>query len=451
MTARQARIDAEDFERRRAVAALLRGDSLDLEELPRRPNAATAAGAAVALLLASVATGSAYLSGRAPQGWQRAGTLVIDRQTGARFVADGSTLRPAPTLTAALLAGAGRPVLVPHARVARTPTGPALPAEGMPEQPPEVPERPVDLVACARGAEPPGAAGPAGTAVSGTDGPAAVLDVFPVAPPTTGVAGDGLLVRTSGSTGVVLLAGGRAHPLSGDALLALGYSPGQVRLVPHGWLDLVPAGEPLSRLAVRHAGPAGGLPGVGADGDVVTALGSTRRYLVSGSLLHPFLNGTSALLSPDPVRALPESLLLSAPAGPAVGIPGAPGHPPDVPGAETAVLPCVAARDGLVTLHAPLAADRFEPDRAPLRVAWHLAAGTGALLGGAPAAGRYGAAGPGSRVVLLVVDGVGHPTGAEALRALGYRPEQALLLPVPWLRLVAPGVTLTVSTAASRR
>ena len=438
MTSRRVLIDAEDFNRRRGVAALLRGDCLDLEEVPRRPNAALLVGVVFALLIAAASAGTAFVTGRAPDGWRDDGTLVLDRETGARFLALGQTLRPVPTLTGALLAGGrSEPVLVPHEEVVRAPLGPPLPGAGLPERPPALPPSPTGFSACLGGHD--------------------MVDVFAGTPRGGALPQDGLLVRPVGAKEVVLLAGRRAHPLSRPALASLGYFPTQVREVPRAWLDLVPRGAPLTRLEPQaRRGKGKGVRGVGKSGQVVAAAQSGRRFLVEAGVVRPLANRTSELLAPPPVRNVPDAVLLAAPAGPPAGVVDAPAQPPAVPAPESVVVPCVRSSDGLVTLleqardneTRPPPARRFPVAGGPeLTMTWHFRPGEGALVGpldldqprpvgSPPVAGTGG--------IRVVADGIGYEVAdLPALGALGYRREQTVLLPVTWLALLERGAPLS--------
>ncbi|WP_133411968.1 type VII secretion protein EccB [Vallicoccus soli] len=433
MASRRVLIDAEDFARRRGVAALLRGDSLDVEEVPRRPNAALAAGVVLALLAAAATAGTAFVTGREPSGWQRDGTLVLDRETGARFLAEDGRLRPAPTLTSVLLAG-GRtdPVLVPHDAVAAAPLGAALGGAGLPEAPPGLPERPTGFTAC-------------------LTAPAAV-DVHAGAPGGAPADATGLLVRTPGSTQLVLLAGARAHPVAGDALAPLGLFPAQVREVPAAWLALVPSGPALRPLAVPPEPAGQGVRGVGQGGEVVASRGTGRAYLVSRGTVRPFLDRTSELLAPRPVRAVPDAALEAAPEGPPVGVPGAPAEPPAVPDPSTPVVPCTRSSDGQLSLLRSAqdrgtrpSTPREAPTDPPVTVRWHLAPGQGALVGppDLDAPPPAGTSARGSGGIRLVADGLAHEVAdLDALRALGYRREQTVLLPGAWLALAPTGAVV---------
>jgi len=67
---RRELIESEDFAGRRGVAALVRGDALAVEDVPRRPNAALLLGLVVVVLVAAGSAATAFLAGRAPDGWR---------------------------------------------------------------------------------------------------------------------------------------------------------------------------------------------------------------------------------------------------------------------------------------------------------------------------------------------------------------------------------------------
>ncbi len=442
MASRRTLIDVEDFNRRRGVAALLRGDSLDLEEVPPRPNAAIAAGVIIALLLCGGSVASAYLSGRPPKGWDADGSLVLDKATGARYVADQGVLRPAPSLTSALLAGAREtPVLVPHPLIAEAATGAPLAGDDLPERPPSLPATPTGFTGCWDGSS---------------------LDVYAGAPDTTGTSATGLLAQAPGGE-PFLISGRTGHPISPAAITSLGYSDAQVRPVPAAWLALVPTGTALDLLPAVPVDPARGVPGVGSLGEVVVDASTGRRFLVGDGTLAPFANPTSEALGPAPARELPDAVVAAAPPGPPVGIADAPSTPPVLPDRGVEVVPCVRSSDGLVTLEAAVADAGTAPalphllggapeTQAPdgtggdgaVPVAWHFPRGEGALLG--PSNLDEGGDGPARSTagIRLVDAGVAHPVEDDgALTALGYAREQTVLLPDGWLALLVRGGSLS--------
>ncbi|MCD2188886.1 type VII secretion protein EccB [Actinomycetospora soli] len=427
MAGRRELIESEDFQRRRGVAALVRGDDLAVEDVVRRPNAALLAGLVVVVLVAAVSAATAFLTDRAPDGWRDEGTVVLDRETGARYLATDGLLRPAPTLTAALLAGGrrGEPVLVPHARVLTVPVGTALPDDGSPQLPPAV-AGPVPLAACVTGPD--------------RDAPDQVaVHVGPVVGPAT--AFTGFLARASGTSDTVLIAGGRTHLVDPQALPLLGWSPGQVREVPGPWLGLLPRAGTLSPRA--------------APGPVV-ATTEGARYVLDRGRARLVADETTARLLPAPERTVVADEVLRLPAGPVVGIVDVPSAPPVVPDREDAAVPCVTrgGDDPTLQVLGGVAAPGLGPGPERLlaggarsvRVTWHVPPGAGALL----APPEFDAATrPSGRAVdegmVLVDAGLGFPVADdEALRALGYARGQVLPIGRPWFALLAAGPRLAV-------
>lgn len=428
VASRRELIEAEDFHRRRGVAALERGDTLAVEDVPRRPNASLVAGLVLVLLIAAGSAITAFLTDRAPDDWLADGTLVVDEGTGARYLARSGTLLPTPSVTAAVLSGARpEPVLVPHARVVGAPVGLPLRDTGAPESPPAVPPVPTVLTACLTGD--------------------AAVDVFAGRLAGQRLATTGMLVRPRGSDEVRLLDRQRAFPLDPGALVALGYASTQVRDVPADWLDLVPPGPRLAPV------------GVDPDAEVVATTGG-GRYVLQGGRARPAANATSARLLPPPSRTLADAAVAAMPAGDPVGVLDAPSEPPTVPAPEEAAVPCVfgggspsvrlgyaaSADDGPGTRPAPTR--RVTAPGGPLEVTWHLAPGEGALVGPLELNQRRPAEEADLRDagMTLVAGGVGYPVlDQRTLQRLGYRRDQIALLPGPWLELIAPGAPLAAA------
>ena len=76
MAGRRELIESEDFARRRGVAALVRGDALAIEDVPRRPNAGLLLGLVVVVLVAAGSAATAFLTGRAVVGLAAVGWAV---------------------------------------------------------------------------------------------------------------------------------------------------------------------------------------------------------------------------------------------------------------------------------------------------------------------------------------------------------------------------------------
>lgn len=435
MTSRRELIEAEDFRRRRAVAALLRGDPQEIDDVPKRPNAALLCGIIVVLVIAAAVGGQAALSGRAPDGWHNDHTLVIDKKTGARFLVDHGLLRPAPTVTSALLAGGHeKPVDVPHDDVASAGHGPPLAGARYPEQP---------LTPLSAGS------GPTACVTGKTK--VAVYGRAPAVVPAR--ASGGVLARAPGSGKTYLVAGRKKYLLAGSKVLAaLDYSAADVRTVPATWLALVPRGTTLNVLRPA-TNSRGSIPGLGHAGQVVEARDSGQRFLIQDGTLRPIANHTSELLAPSLAKIVADPAGHGAPIGKPYGYTAVPASPPTVPGAIRKVTPCVRSSDGNVVVAAAVHASGMRP-AAPrtvgaesegagrARVRWFFPPSTGALLAppGFHARRRPGEHGP---PATLVDGGAGYRLGGQqALRALGYHRKQVVEVPRPWLDLLAHGPAL---------
>lgn len=207
----------------------------------RRLAGATLAGVLVAVL--ALAATAAY-GLRAPGGgtaWRDAGAVVVERETGARFVYRDGRLHPVANYASALLIlGSVKPatMLVPRASIAGVPRGVRL---GIPDAPDSLP------VAG-------GLLGPPWTVCSRRAesvlfvGPQDVRGGWPLA-------GSGLLAR--GPDGSVhLLLAGRRHLVRqpGVVLPALGWGVRPVTPVAAALLRALPAGADLARIPVVGRG-----------------------------------------------------------------------------------------------------------------------------------------------------------------------------------------------------
>ncbi len=354
------------------MAALQRGDPQELEDVPKKPNAALISGILIVVVIAAAVGGQAALSGRAPNGWHRNHTLVIDKKTGARFLVDHGRLRPAPTLTSVLLAGGhAKPVNVPHDDLTSGRHGPPLRGAHYPEQPPTAISPRSGLTACAAGKS--------------------TVDVYAQGPSLVASGAAGLLARPAGGKNIYLVAGDRKYRLAGaKALAALNYSSAEVRTVPAAWLALVPAG---TRLALLRPGKASGkgVSGLGHEGQVIQARDSGKRFLIQDHKLRPIPNHTSELLAPSPARTVANPVQQGASIGKPYGYSDAPSNPPRVPTATNQTTACVRSSDGKVVVAAAARAGRMRPSAphavdapakaaASTRTRWFSRPNTGTLL-----------------------------------------------------------------------
>src|SRR5215475_483997 len=106
MQSKKDQLQAHNFVVGRLRSALLRGDADAIETPTRRFSAAGFAGLLVgALLVAGFGVWGLIFPG-GNRGWQAPGTIIVEKETGTRYLYLGGTLRPVLNLASArLLAG----------------------------------------------------------------------------------------------------------------------------------------------------------------------------------------------------------------------------------------------------------------------------------------------------------------------------------------------------------
>src|SRR5690606_9707233 len=123
----------------RVVAALVMHDTDPPQSPSRRIAGATLAGALVAALALGAVAAYGMLSGRGDPGWRDGGAVVVERESGARFVYRDGRLYPVANHTSALLiigSASAKTVHVPRASLADVPRGTPL---GIPDAPDPLP------------------------------------------------------------------------------------------------------------------------------------------------------------------------------------------------------------------------------------------------------------------------------------------------------------------------
>jgi type VII secretion protein EccB len=316
MASKKDLVEAHAFNRRRLVTAFLGGAPGGRELEPHRPTRAVIGGVVLAGLLVAGAAIAGFLRPGLPSGWNR-NTLVIAKDSGARYVATGGRLFPVANTTSARLllpADDFRVVLAPDDRIALEPRGDGLGIVGAPDTLPDHGHLvQTGWTSCLdqqgrtrlRIAARPGAAATSGNTA--------------------------LVVRTGSEISVIANGHRFAVPAATRTvtLRALGLDAVPPVPAPAGWTNLFPAGPDLAPLTVPDAGaplPAGqpappGVGGVGSRVLVTDAAGTERPYtVVAGGLspLSPFAAalyqvGSSGRLGPpvrvgqDAVAALPTT------------------------------------------------------------------------------------------------------------------------------------------------
>ena len=280
------------FSMSRLSAAMLRSEPDHPDRPTGRSMRGTAIGFMVAVLVAIVVVVVSALFPPKPD-WRAEGALVIDKQTGARYLYLGGTLRPLMNLTTAqlLLGGKGPVVQIDSAAMSGVPRGALLGIVGAPEVLPAAGTLTVDpWLTCA---VPPATA---------TEQPSVALQIgFPA---LGSAVANGQATLVTGPDGVEhLLLGGRRHALDGAGVTrqALGYAAARPVPVTAEFLRLLPTGPQLAPPEVAGRGDPGTSLGGRATrvGQVFAAPGGSS-YLLTATGLVPLTDTLRALVLGDP-------------------------------------------------------------------------------------------------------------------------------------------------------
>lgn len=466
MQNRRDQVQAHAFVVGRLVSAIQRADPDTPMSPVRRFTVGTIAGILLAGLLMAGFAISGVLAPGGAKSWRQPGALVVEKETGARYVFVDNELRPVLNYASARL------ILGEQATVARVsqrslrgvPRG--LPV-GIPSAPDALPDpKRTDgrgWLVCSSVQQD----------ISGAAQPFVTLWVGGQPAMTPVNTAEALLARAP--TGQTYLAwNGRRMQLSTAAVAALGYASAQPSPVGWPWLNAVPAGPDLTAPNIGGRGR----PGPAVDGHptlvgevyqvsgLVGGAGS-EYYVVFADGLAPLTPTGAALLIADPktkpayptgpVHLLPLSTagLGAAPRSGVSAInPQLPPTPPKLAASGPGAVPCVQLRMSasagptaqLGTASAARAGggpaasgggDRLLADRVVVDP------GAGLLMRDQPAPGATDGA-----LSLLVDTGVRYPLPSDqASQALGYQGVTPVPVPATLLALVPVGPPLDPAAA----
>jgi type VII secretion protein EccB len=411
-------IQAYQFLRRRLVSALVSADANHPVPPAKRLAVGTGVGVAVAFLIAAVFGIIGVLSPARAAEWRQSGQVIVEKETGARYVlgAEGALHPVVNYASARLLAGGAgdKTIVVPAKTLRDVPRGPALGIPGAPDSLPR-PDRLLTgaWTSCSRGTP---------------DRPDDTVPepVVLIGQSVTGrdlAAGEGFVARLPSGERFLVTQGRRYRLVDDRAVIALGYASVESTPVAAGWLNTLSAGKDLRMTTVPGAGSAG--PVIGGR---PTRVG---QVLVSGD--EYFLVRADGLAVITETEARLTSTVAPTPV-PAEAIPG------------------VAARG-----------DGGYPNRRPepvpvSRAESVCATGEKIVLGaGLPAAGVIVAGGagalvteePGGTVYLVSDTGFRHPIpGDDAMKSLGFGGVRPRPLAAALLALVPVGPALDPAAAA---
>ncbi|MFF9488134.1 type VII secretion protein EccB [Streptomyces sp. NPDC014676] len=295
MQNRRDQVQAHRFVVSRLTTGLLREDPDTPEPPTRRTYKAVAVGAAFAAVLCVGALVFGLISPGGATGWRDGHTLVVEKDTGTRYLFDGERLRPVRNYASArLLVGADlKTDTVSTASLRGTPHGDPVGIAGAPDYLPSgkaLDAGPWQVCAGIRSDDSGGSRTTTTLLVDSDLAGATVAD------------GDGALVRDEDAGLFLLWRGNRFRLPGGQATAtALGYGAVDPLRVSAAFLDALPAGPDLAPPKVVGQGAAGpGLDGadtrVGQVFTVVTPGSDQQYYLLLRSGLTPVTITQAALV-----------------------------------------------------------------------------------------------------------------------------------------------------------
>lgn len=480
MHSKRDQVQAHLFIMGRLASAMLRSDP----DEPESPLGRTNRGAAIGVIIAVLVCAGAFVFGLIKPGgndsWRAGKDLIVDKQTGARYLYLDGRLRPVRNYASAqLLAGGGLGVTtVGTSSLAGTPHGAPL---GIPDGPESLPGR-GDLdskpwLVCS-GIRPrtTGVVTETTTLALGADEPQDIPDGRELGQK------DGLLVAGPDDTTYLLWQGSRLRlDEEANAARALGYGSVTPRPASAAFLGAFPLGPDLSPADVPGRGTngpslAGRSTKIGQIFRVDVPGAAPRYHLLTKTGLVPLTATGAALLLGDPetrekayggaavtvvtLRAdeLTEHLAPSSQAS-VVNAAKLPEEPPKAVGvsADSVVCADVDSSKGGVRVGTSVRPEESlpEPVQPPapevvpgcLKVdAIAVRAGTGALVRTLSASGSA----LGDTTYLVTDDGVKYRLlSQDGVKALGYEGVQERTMPSPMLSMLPSGPDLTPEAASS--
>ncbi len=308
MQTRRDQVQAHTFVVGRLVSGLLRAEP-DSQFTPlRRFVVGSVAGAFLAaVVVAGFGVFGLFFPGGA-KAWSAPKTLVVEKETGARYVFVGGELRPVVNYTSARLVLGGEPKIarVSRASLKGVPHGMPIGIEGAPDYLPDLKRldgRHWQVCSTPR------------PDVSGAGRPFVTLWVGAKPSGRSLGTGEALLVRDPGGARYLAWNGRRWKVPNAATLDALGYSAVPQRPVGWAWINALPAGNDLVAPDVpdrgRNGPLVGGRPTVAGQvlkaSAVASGTGDSQYYLVRPDGLSPLTATGAALLlaSPETRKAYP--------------------------------------------------------------------------------------------------------------------------------------------------
>ncbi|MFI7672970.1 type VII secretion protein EccB [Actinophytocola sp. NPDC049390] len=440
MYGRREQVEAHSFLVGRIQAAVLRTDP-DAPDRPlRRTTVGLAGGIGVAILVMAIVLIVALFVGRGSDDWrEKPGTLVVDEDSGNRYLLVDGRLRPVLNYASARLLVEGNPPVatVGSADLADFPKGAPIGIAGAPDTlPPTNPSNQPWTVCAGVDDKDPGVA-------------VTVGDL----PGVSEVGENEAVLVSAGGERYLAWGGTRLRITAPWVPRALGLDPDAAVPVDSAWLNTLPSGPDLGPPPVTHggAGPVvAGQPSVG--GQLVTvpdAVGDKTFVAAEGGLV-PVSPTVATLLGADPDQPRPPAIAITPAQLADQNVLPAPVWqselPPNPPAAMdlSGQVPCVRWQGDRAALVAAPGMSGSSSDPVGVtrdgRVAdlVEVTPGAGVLARTRPAPGV-----PGAGVYLVTEAGAKFPVADEkAAQALGYAIDAAQLVPAELLALLPTGPVL---------
>lgn len=305
MQSKRDHLQAYQFSAGRLVRAVAAGDSTAAEPPFRRANLGVIAGTVLAVLFGGGCVVYGLISPAASSAWRAPGTIIVEKETGTRFLLVNGQLRPTANYTSALLALGQKASVqyVSSSTLSGLPVGAPI---GIPGAPDELPTTlsPGVWSLCLR-----------------PDGQT-VLDLAPAKPVGTPLAGQRALVSSTDQADPAefLVVGSVKYPLPAPAVLtALGLGDQQPIPASPAWLDTLPTGPAIAAAPIQGAGAPG--PAVAGRASQIGALFSTNAdgvlqyYVLLADGLAPITPTEAALFAvagaAQPTQESPSAIAMA--------------------------------------------------------------------------------------------------------------------------------------------
>lgn len=444
MYGRREQVEAHSFLVGRILAAVLRTDPDSADRPLRRTTVGLAGGIGIAVLVMAIVLIVTLFTGRGSDDWRsEPGTLVVDEDSGNRYLLINGRLRPVLNYASARLLVEGSPPVanVSAEDLADFPKGAPIGIPGAPDTLPSGTAAAQPWTVCAGVDE---------------DDPGVAVTVGKLSGVRELRADEAVLV-TTGTEQYLAWQGTRLRIVGSWVPRALGMDPAKAVTVDSAWLNTLPAGPDLGTMPVEHGGVGpvvAGQPTV--LGQLVTvpdAVGD-HTYVVAGGGLVPVSLTVATLLGADPATATAPAIALTPAQLATQTVLPAPVWQAELPADPPSALdtdgqvPCVrwAGEEATLVAAPGMAGAAVSSAQAGItrdgRVAdlVEVTPGAGVIARTRPAPGV-----PGAGVYLVTEAGAKFPVaGEKAAEALGFSVDAAELVPAELLALLPTGPVLDI-------